>query len=43
MGAKQFQYKTFILIVHFGEIRYEISARVADRLSIDEFHSIPSG
>jgi len=43
VGAKKFQYKISILIVQFVEIRYENSARVADRLSIGDFHSIPSG
>jgi hypothetical protein len=38
-GAKGFLYIISILILHFGEIRYESSARVADPLSIDVFRN----
>ena len=42
MGAKQFQYNPSTLIVRFGEIQYENSARFPDPLSSDGFHSNPS-
>ena len=39
VGAKQFLYIPSLFIVGFDEIRFESSARIADHLSIYEFHS----